>query len=140
MNIKDSSHKGMLFVVATVVLSACAQLFMKFGMLSLTHIDHASLQSFHLSMLNLNTVLWVLVGLTCYAVSMLFWLAALAKYELSFAYPLLSLSYVLVYLGAIALPGFNENISWLRSLGIIVIIIGVTLVTRTKSDNLSMND
>lgn len=137
MRTSYSENKGVVFVITTIVLSACAQLLMKFGMLTLAHTDRTLSQLFDLNIISQPAILWVLAGLACYAVSMLFWLAALSKYELSFAYPLLSLSYVLVYLGAVLWPGFHESASWLRSLGIVVIIIGVTLVTQAKPNNIA---
>lgn len=130
-------YKGMIFVACSVVLSACAQLLMKFGMLTLAAAGGWSIESF--GPLSLSepalqaALLWVLAGLFSYATSMLFWMAALARYELSLAYPMLSLSYVLVYIGAALLPGYLESFSVLRSAGIVLIVIGVILVTRSKS-------
>ena len=60
------------------------------------------------------------------------WLAVLARYPLSFAYPMLSLSYVLVYVGATHWPLLGEAPSPLRTLGTLLILTGVGLVTRTK--------
>jgi undecaprenyl phosphate-alpha-L-ara4N flippase subunit ArnF len=130
-------YAGVFFAVSTVVLSACAQLLMKYGML-----DLANAGGLHIQQIGIDTLyqpafqgvlLWVFAGLSCYAVSMLCWMAALAKYELSLAYPILSLSYALVYIGAASWPGFHESISNLRSSGILLIVIGVILVTRSKN-------
>ncbi len=137
MNNTYTLYKGMAFVISTIVLSASAQLLMKYGMLELAHSNTEFLRNFALDTLNPTAILWVLAGLACYAVSMLFWMAALTKYELSFAYPLLSLSYVLVYLGASLWPGFNETITGLRSSGIALIVTGVVLVTRTKHKSMA---
>jgi len=125
--------KGVLFVAASVVLSACAQLFMKAGMLDMHGHDIISLwQSGSLQLqLVLPSILWVFAGLGCYAVSMLFWMAALTRYELSLAYPMLSLSYVLVYLAAAYWPRLEESMNPVKSLGIFLIMLGVVLVTRS---------
>ncbi|WP_455220393.1 4-amino-4-deoxy-L-arabinose-phosphoundecaprenol flippase subunit ArnF [Kaarinaea lacus] len=137
MSGEKGQYKGVIFVICSVVLSAFAQLFMKSGMLEL-----ASSGGLQIMQLNAErffdpgfqaALFWVCAGLICYAVSMLFWMAALARYELSLAYPILSISYVLVYLGAIWWPGFNESVTLLRTAGIILIVIGVILVTRSKS-------
>ena len=64
---------------------------------------------------------------------MLLWMMALANYELSFAYPMLSTSYILVYLGAVLLPQRNETVSAAKTIGIILIVTGVIFVTRSKS-------
>ena len=75
----------------------------------------------------------IILGLAAYGISMLLWMMALAKYELSFAYPILSTSYILVYLGAVLLPQLNETVSTAKTIGIILIVIGVIFVTRSKS-------
>ena len=53
-------------------------------------------------------------------------LLALHSFPLSRIYPLLSLSYVLVWLAAVSLPFFHEPFSWRGLAGIAVIILGVT--------------
>ena len=63
----------------------------------------------------------VLAGLTCYGVSMLCWVAALRSLPLRVAYPLLSASYVIVYLAAGLLPAFGEHLNATRSLGVLLI-------------------
>lgn len=56
----------------------------------------------------------------------IFWLAVIADWNLSLAYPLLSLNYLFV-VGA-SYFYFHERISWVEVLGVLVIIGGVTLV------------
>lgn len=141
MSREDGQYKGVIFVISSVVLSACAQLFMKSGMLELAgsgglQITQLSVEQFYDPGFQ-AALLWVGTGLICYAVSMLFWMAALARYELSLAYPMLSVSYVLVYLGAVWWPGFHESVTALRTAGIFLIVIGVILVTQSRSSNKS---
>lgn len=46
------------------------------------------------------TSLTIIIGLTCYGLSMFFWLYVLSQMELSKAYPLVSLGYVItLFLG-----------------------------------------
>lgn len=119
-------NKGILFIAVSIVLSAMAQLLMKVGTLeihSLTSIDITSVWS---------SFVWVSAGLVSYAISMLLWMAALARYELSFAYPLLSLSYVLVYIGAAFWPRLNESVTLWKTSGVLFIVIGIILIARDK--------
>ena len=69
----------------------------------------------------------LIFGLGCYALAMIAWITALKKYELSFAYPLLSLGYVLVYAGAFYWPGLEETITWNKTIGLSLIVLGVTI-------------
>ena len=126
----------MLLLGLSVVLSACAQLFMKVSMIRLqlhedVHLDLSML----LIVIEDNAVLvWLVVGLICYAISMLSWMFALTKYELSFAYPFLGITYVLVYLGAIYWDKIGEQLSWQRTAGIVLILLGIAFVNYKKSD------
>jgi undecaprenyl phosphate-alpha-L-ara4N flippase subunit ArnF len=74
-------------------------------------------------------LLWLLLGLACYGASMLLWILVLTRLSLSVAYPLLSISYVLVYLVATSMPAWGEVASWQRSGGIAFILLGVVLVS-----------
>lgn len=134
MTIRTKHWPEMLFIGCSIVFSAAAQLLMKAGMLELDGVDMARvLESVPMAIAHLLfTAVWVLTGLVCYAISMLSWLAALTKYELSLAYPLLSISYVLVYIGAVLWPRLHETVSVSKTIGILFILFGVFLVTRTK--------
>jgi len=118
--------KGMVLIAASIALSAMAQLFMKAGMLEIH-----GLQRIDIGLL-WPSFIWITVGLGSYAISMFLWMGALTKYELSFAYPLLSMSYVLVYIGAVSWPRLNEDLSLWKTAGIVLIVIGVFLVARDK--------
>jgi undecaprenyl phosphate-alpha-L-ara4N flippase subunit ArnF len=124
------AYKHYLYMVASIVLSSVAQLSMKAGML----VFHTQVYQpgAMLDVVNEpSAVLWVLAGLSCYALSLLFWMSAIARLELSFAYPMLSLSYVLVYLVAANWALLHEPFSMGRSTGILIVILGVVLVTQS---------
>jgi multidrug transporter EmrE-like cation transporter len=71
----------------------------------------------------------IIAGLFCYAISVVVWILALARVEVSVAYPMLSVGYVLNALAAWWL--FGENLSATRIAGIGIILIGVWLVARS---------
>ena len=72
--------------------------------------------------------LLLLAGLGAYGVSMLCWIRALHYFPLSRVYPLLSLSYVLVWLVAICMPVFHEVFSWHSLAGVAIIVIGLLCI------------
>jgi undecaprenyl phosphate-alpha-L-ara4N flippase subunit ArnF len=136
-----SRYRGGLWcALASVLLVSFAQLAMKYGM---AHIDMESFRAVHswrellaaLALLTLSTTAFpVFAGMLCYAVSVFCWMAALGRLPLNFAYPLLSLSYPLVYLGAALFPFFNETLNAQRLGGIALIMLGVILLM-VKTDN-----
>jgi drug/metabolite transporter (DMT)-like permease len=75
-----------------------------------------------------NPYLWS--GLSCYALSIGLWLAVLSKVQVSLAYPMLSVGYIIAaMLGYVFL---HESLSLHRMLGIGVICLGVVLISRTE--------
>jgi len=124
---------AVLLLSLSIILSACAQLLMKASMILLHGVVYADLSVLQLIAENKTAFAWLIVGLGCYAVSMLSWMFALIKYELSFAYPLLGLTYILVYLGAVYWQQIGEQLSWQRTVGILLILIGVIFVNRKST-------
>lgn len=137
--------------MASVVSGALGQLFMKAGMLDLNknNIDNLLNTLQTILLLEAETqhifgVLWVLAGVACYLVAMLIWIYVLKHFELSMAYPLLSIGYILVYLGAVAWPKIGEAFLWEKTTGILLIMLGVILIaspkeTSTKNDSSPSN-
>jgi multidrug transporter EmrE-like cation transporter len=69
------------------------------------------------------------LGMLCYIFSISIWLLVLSRVEVSFAYPFLSIGYVMVtVMGYIFL---NENISLYRVLGIVIICFGLIIMSKS---------
>ncbi|NIH12299.1 MAG: 4-amino-4-deoxy-L-arabinose-phosphoundecaprenol flippase subunit ArnF [Serratia symbiotica] len=120
--------RGYFWGAASVLLVTLAQLLMKWGMAQIPLLSFASLTPALLSEYELP-LLVVSGGIFGYALSMLCWFFVLRNLSLSRAYPLLSLSYALVYLAAVMLPWFSEPASVLKSLGVLLILFGVWLIS-----------
>ena len=122
--------RAAILLSLSIVLSACAQLFMKVSMIQLQLHDGVDINFalFYIIIENNTVLLWLIGGLACYALSMLSWMFALIKYELSFAYPFLGITYILVYFGAVYWSQIGEQLTWQRTVGIALILIGVVFV------------
>ena len=70
----------------------------------------------------------VFVGLLIYVAGTIFWMKAVSQKEISFLYPLSSVNYVLV--AAISVAIFHEAMSVRRTVGVVVIVLGMILMTR----------
>ena len=64
-----------------------------------------------------------------YAISVVFWILALSRVDVSIAYPMLSIGYIVSALAGWLL--FSESVGPARVAGIVVIIAGVWLVARS---------
>jgi len=71
----------------------------------------------------------ILGGLACYVVSVGVWLLGLSRVDVSIAYPMLSLGYIVNALAAWWL--FGEAVTLQRAVGIGIIIVGVYVVARS---------
>ncbi len=74
---------------------------------------------------------YVIVGFLAYGISSLLWLAVLSRTDLSFAYPLVSISYLLTVLGAAVI--FREDVSLMRWAGVLLICAGIAFMVRSGS-------
>lgn len=115
-------------ILLGVFLNAVAQLLLKEGMRRIGYFDFAW-SSFVPVALQAGGNAFVLAALLCYVLSVGVWLMVLSRVEVSFAYPLLSVGYIVNAIAAYYL--FQENLSLARVAGIVVIIAGVYLVTRS---------
>lgn len=118
---------GLLYAFCSVLLISAAQLMMKWAIVQLPAIEQPMLFSAALLRLSLPTVV-LCGGLLAYGLSMLCWFLALQRLPLSRVYPLLSLSYLLVWAAALWLPGMNEMFFWGKLVGASLILAGLMLI------------
>jgi len=117
-------------VLTGVLLNAVAQLLLKAGAGSLAGVELRLGNAVAIA----ARLVWnppILAGLLCYAISVVVWILALARVEVSVAYPMLSVGYVVNALAAWWL--FGENLNATRMVGIGVILVGVWLVARSSA-------
>ncbi len=115
-------------ILLGVMLNAAAQLFLKEGMRRIGHFDFVWANLFPIALQAAGNV-FILSGLACYVISVAVWLLVLSRVEVSFAYPLLSVGYIVNAVAGYYL--FQENLSVSRITGILIICVGVYFVTRS---------
>ena len=116
-----------LFVLISVMLGAMGQVLWKRG---LGLLDFAPTLFFDPK--GWVTILrngWIPAGIVCYILSMISYLGALSKGELSRIYPFMSLNFVI--LSVVGYFLFHENVSMLRIIGVLLIFFGVIIVARS---------
>jgi drug/metabolite transporter (DMT)-like permease len=118
---------AIIYILISVLGSAVGQLLLKKGMISMGPVT--------LGLKQLPSVLWqmatninVFIGLAIYLIGTVFWLAALSRVDLSFAYPFASFNYVIMLVASWMM--FDEKITLSRLFGTVVIGIGVILISR----------
>ncbi|MBV9889613.1 MAG: EamA family transporter [Rhizobacter sp.] len=117
-----------LILLAGVFLNAGAQLLLKAGVRPLGAIGEAP-GTLLPALATAFTRPPVLGGLACYVLSVALWLVALSRVDVSIAYPMLSLGYVVNAVAAWWL--FGEAVGAARFGGIALILLGVLVVARS---------
>ncbi|MFT5643092.1 MAG: multidrug transporter EmrE-like cation transporter [Janthinobacterium sp.] len=116
------------FILTGVCLNAIAQLLLKAGTNAVGAI-HLTTANWFSTGIKLATQLPILGGLTCYVLSVVVWIIGLSRVDVTIAYPMLSLGYILNALGAWYFLG--EMISLQRMVAIGIILVGVALIARS---------
>lgn len=116
------------FIFTGICLNAIAQLLLKAGTNAVGAI-HLTMDNWFAIGIKLATQLPIIGGLTCYVLSVVVWIIGLSRVDVTVAYPMLSLGYILNALGAWYFLG--EAVSPQRLLAIGVILVGVALIART---------
>jgi len=117
---------GLIFTA--VMINVAAQLLLKVGMQRIGYFDFAPGNIVPVGW-RVATSIPIVISIFCYVMSVVVWMMVLSRTDVSLAYPMASMGYVLVAIAAYFL--FGENVTPQRMLGIFVIIFGVYLLSRT---------
>lgn len=120
--------KQLILLLVTITLNVVGQMMMKRGMSSVGVIS-GDLATMGNTLMRAFVNPFVVAGVAAYAFSSIFWLVLLSRVDLSYAYPALSLGYVLITLVSAFVLG--EQVSALRWAGVFVICLGVIIISRS---------
>lgn len=71
---------------------------------------------------------WVLSGIAATFLAGISWMLAMTRFEISYAYPYVSLNYIIVLAASIML--FNESLSMSKIIGTALVIAGIVVISR----------
>ena len=118
-----------LLALVSVALNAFAQISLKKTMLAVSVSGLGAKPVIFSLFLSIGTNWWFLLGMSCYAISIGLWMLVLSKVEVSLAYPLLSIGYVIA--AAIGYFYLGESLNNWRILGIAVICLGIFIISQS---------
>ena len=120
---------NILLILSSVFLNACAQLFIRQGMLKLGNISMRLNELWNMIIQSFSNI-YIWAGMISYAVSILLWMVVLSKINVSLAYPFLSIGYIIT--AVIAYFVFGEPLTAQKIIGIAIICVGVVVLTYSK--------
>jgi len=119
-----------MLALSAPLIGTVGQLLLKYVMTDIGPIGMQSSRSPMSIVLRLLSNPLFVAAVALYCIGFVVWLIVLSKLDLSFAYPLLALSYCLV--PALSQYYFGEHVSPVRWLGIGIICLGVGVVGVSK--------
>jgi drug/metabolite transporter (DMT)-like permease len=127
---RTASMGMIVFIVVMVTLAGIGQLFIKSGVNTVTgNLGHFPTDP--VGFLRLVFYWPVLLGLVIYFFFGIAWLKILSDVPVSYAFPFLAISYIVIILGSSWF--LNENINLLKVTAIVLIIAGVICLSRSDT-------
>lgn len=123
-----SLTKSILLILLSIGIAVGGQILLKIGMNKIGAISLNSLSSVGHLFVSIFKSPLVLVGLFCYVISAAIWLVVLSAVDLSFAYPFIGLTYVLILI--VSKFVLKEDVNPIRWAGAAIITIGVIVISR----------
>ena len=118
---------GYIYIFGTILFTVYGQIVLKWRIS-----DYGDLpENFYEKLgflLKLFTDPYILSGFASAFIAALFWMAAISKFDLSYAYPFMSASFVLVFIYSAIF--FQEPITPFKVIGLLLIVIGIFISSR----------
>lgn len=120
--------KGTVIILLSIFMSSTAHVFLKKGMM--TQSRGVKTEAALMKLWLVATDWWVITGIFLHVIALAVWLLALERFDVTFAYPFLALGYVIVSM--LAYFWLGEQISLQRALGMIIVVFGLLVISRTR--------
>lgn len=118
---------GFVYVLGSILFTVYGQLIVKWQVIKVGALPRTFSEKIpFLAHLVLNP--WILSAMAAGFCALLCWLAAMTKFELSYAYPFMSLAFVLVLILSSIL--FHEPVTIGKVLGVALVIAGLIVASR----------
>ncbi len=122
--------KNLALIITSVSMVVCGQVSLKIGMNKVGEISSTQFKHPVQTLIKMFSNPHVSVGLSLYACAYVIWLIVLSRVDLSFAFPMMGLSYVFILFISKFL--LKEDVMPFRWLGAVLICTGVVIISRTN--------
>ncbi|WP_088187779.1 EamA family transporter [Desulfosporosinus sp. FKA] len=119
----NSELSPMAVALGSIMLGATGQFLFRLGMLTYGKVTVTGIWR------QLGAIIFtpaIFLGFMCFGLSSFLWLVVISRWELSYAYPLVALGYVIaIFYGTLVL---HENLSFPKIMGSILILAGISVL------------
>ncbi len=119
---------GYFYIFGTIFFTVYGQLILKWRIMSVGSLPDGFVDKV-LFLLKLIFDPFIFSGFAAAFIASFFWMAAMTKFELSFAYPFMSGAFVLVFILSVLF--FNETVTWQKIIGLSFIVLGIIITSRS---------
>lgn len=120
---------GYLYIFGTIFFTVYGQLILKWRIVRYGQLPEGIIPKIDF-LIRVLIDPFIMSGLVSALIAAFFWIAAMTRFDLSFAYPFMSLAFVLVFFLSIWL--FNEPFTVQKLLGLILIVIGIVISSKSQ--------
>jgi len=118
-----SEVRPLIVALFSIVLGATGQFLFRLGMI---HYGKVTVTGIWRQLGSIILTPAIFFGFACFGVSSILWLVVISRWELSYAYPLVALGYVIaIFYGTFLL---HENLSLAKILGSCLILAGISIL------------
>lgn len=116
-------YRSLIIALVSIFLGATGQFLFRLGMLSYGKV---TIENIWRQLFGIITTPAIFLGFVCFGMSSILWLVVISRWELSYAYPMVALGYVIAILyGAFLL---QETITLPKILGSGLILLGISVL------------
>ncbi|MDH5184780.1 MAG: EamA family transporter [Gammaproteobacteria bacterium] len=116
-----------IYIISTILFTVYSQLIMRWQV-GLAGGLPADGQGKIVFIINLLLNPWVISGVVATFLAGVSWMLAMTKFEISYAFPFISLNYILILFAAFIL--FGETFSMVKIIGTTLVVVGLLVIAR----------
>ena len=118
-----------LYIFGCVLFTVFGQLIAKWRMdIYGSNIPNGLGEKLHFYLFTILLDPFIILSYVSALVASFFWLLAISKFELSYAYPFMSTAFVLVFIASVFL--FNESFDFYKVIGTLMIVSGIFFLAK----------
>ncbi len=118
-----------IYIFLTIAFAVSSQLIIKWKMSSFSLDTYTTIYEKFIFAFTMLLNPYILISLTLTLLSGLSWMIAMTKFDISYAYPFTTLGFIFIFIFSAFF--FNEPVTWQKIIGLIFIITGIIITSRS---------
>lgn len=121
---------GFIYILGCIFFTVYGQLILKWRINFVGAFPESAQEKAWFLVKLIFTDLFILSGFVSAFVASIFWMGAMTKFSISFAYPFMSLAFLFVMVGSVFF--FKETMDLYKIVGTLVVMLGLVILSQSK--------